>query len=232
MPRLSPDHRALRVFSMVYGKQPFVGSHADEHALYEYLQHGRSPTPQVDEAYGIYEEPQFRHVVDAALLAHATDAFVCDALEMPLTVMSVYRHLFFDRSVFRHVLDVSKYVKELPVTPEERTYYTTAYEKGPETLLNRFRIGKRPDLEPRAVLKELLADQIERARGHRGQPLNSELAREALRWAQATANTANILLREDTQAEHALSELKLTLAVEDRTVSVNDLVIKPGDLVH
>lgn len=233
MPRLSPDHVAQRIRSLVETSAPYSGDHPDERGLHQILAGQPSSAPHVDDALELYLHAEDRHVVNALILAKASNAQIADALGMSLHLTSAFRHLFFDRDVFRHDLDVKNYVRALDIPDNYRLYYTTACEKGFRTLANLFHVGERPPVDPKEALRELLADQLDRARAHRGQRLDSELAREALRWSQAAGSTANILLRQDPQdGKNALEELKLALRVEDQTTSLDQLDIGPGHLYH
>lgn len=233
MPRREPDHVARRLTTLVETNQPYDGDHPDELAFCQLLRDGEPSVPSVLDAYELYLHPDDRHILSALVLAKASDAQIADALTMAPPLVATFRHLFFDRGVFRHDLDVKNYVRELAIPEEQRLYYTIACDKGFRTLANRFRVGDRPPIDPKEALRELLADQVDRARAHRGQRLDSELAREALRWAQAASGTASILLRQDPQdAKNALEELKLALRVEDRTTTLDELDINPGQLYH
>jgi hypothetical protein len=233
MPRREPDHNAQRVLTLVQTRTPYQGDHPDEMSLFQLLTTGQSPIPEVDDAYELFTHPEDRHIVNALLLAKAPVEQISSSLSMSVPLVSAYRHLFFDRDVFRHDLDVKNYINMLAVPEEIRAYYNLACKRGFRSLANSFHIGEQVPVSPKEALQELLADQIDRARAHRGQRLDTEIARTALEWGRAAMSTANILLRTEPQdGKNALQELKLALLTQDHTTTIEELDVKPGELYH
>lgn len=232
MARLPPDHRALAVLAAVQAQAPYADPDPRARALHSCLTTDASDLPEVAEALALYGTPHHRHALNAALLAKAPDALLTDALDMGAATPGVYRYLFFDRGVFPHAFAVFDYVRELALTDQERAYYAKALQEGPEHLLHRFRIGKRPDLDPRVVLRSLLAEQFDRAQAHRGQEITSEVAQAALTWGREAAKTAHLLISSgDQQTENAMRDIRIALKITNTTKTLAELNVAPDDLV-
>lgn len=233
MPRIPPDHRAQRVLRAIQEKAAFVTDDADERHLYLTLTTGEAPSLDVEEAALMWFNEEGRHVFNALLLAKTTDEQLCSGLDVSITALMPYKRLFFDRSVFRNALDAIAYVKDLSVEPAIRAHYQTAIEQGPEFLINKFRVGTRPALDPRTVIQLVLNDTTDRFVTHRGQALDSMTAREALRWgAQALQAAAMSIDKGSDDTKNALSELKvIMLRTENRTKTPEEAGIDPADVV-
>ena len=233
MPRQTPDHNGRKVLECVSLSRQFVSTHPDEIALYQLLLKNDSALPSVNDAYGIYQSDEFRHSLNALLLANASDDVISPVLEIALATLRSYRYLFFDRSVFRHVFDIRTYVRELPIDTNTKSLYVEAIERGVDSLLNRFRVGTRPQVEPRKVLEELMNDQFDRSKAHRGLNLTEEVAKQALQWSRAATGTAQILLANSPKSEKsAMEEVRMHLSTKEHTQTLVDLNISIEDLVH
>lgn len=124
-------------------------------------------------------------------------------------------------------------MRELPVTTELKALYVESIERGTDALLNRFRVGTRPQVEPRKVLEELMNDQFDRSKAHRGLNLTDEVAKQALQWSRAAMSTAHILLTNSPQTEKsAMEEVRMQLITKEHTQTLTDLNISIEELVH
>lgn len=233
MPRTPPDHRAQRVLSAIQSGGEFRSDDADERHLYLTLTAKEAPSPDVEEAVLMWLNEESRHVFNALLLAKASDDQICAGLDTSVTALAPYKRLFFDRGVFRNALDVIGYVKNLDVADEVRAHYRTAIEQGPEFLINKFRVGARPSVDPRMAIQLVLNDSTDRFVSHRGQKIDSALAKEAMRWgAQALQAAAMSIDKGSDQSANALSELRvIMLKMQDRTETPEQAGIDPTDVV-
>lgn len=232
MPRQTPDHRGRRVLELAASGKPIEGGHPSEVALFYLVKSGEVQSKDVEEAYCAYLDPDSAHVLNALILGKATDAEIQEALEVPEGVLQAYRHLFFDRGVFRHALDVIKYVRELGCGDPYHKYYKTAIEKGPMALANRFRVGERPGLDPRQVLKNLMHDKYDKFLSHRGHELTQNIAKEALKWGQAAAHAAALVIdKGGDEKRNALSELRLVLETRDLTQTPEQAGVDPTEVL-
>lgn len=213
MPVAPPDFRARRVLADA-GWDP---ADPRESALRELVTTGEMLISEVADAYALYTEPAFRHVVDALLIAKATDVEVASALDVEPRVLNPYRHLFFDRTVFRNALEVHAYVAAQAEDVRDACYLV-ATRQGVATLADRFRIGRAPDLDPKQVLREILTDLHARFTEHRGEVLTSALAQAALRLAPEVIKAAALVNEKGgSHASAAVSALKLALDLKDET---------------
>lgn len=214
--RRTPDHRALAVFASA--------DDADwpdprESALFHlYKSGGRDVIiPDVEDAYGVYFTPEYRHVVDALLLGKASDGDVCSSLDLAPNVLSVYRHLFFDRAVFGHALEAHAYARGVPCSEEERQHYLVAVQQGPSVLVDKFRIGDRPPPDSKAFMREVLADLMSCFRQHRGRDISTPIAQAAFRLAPDILRYAAAMNQSGpgARAEEAAKAIRLALRVEE-----------------
>jgi len=200
-------------------------------ALFHLIRSDDCPLPTVREAAGWYEDEGFAHLINALHLGKATNDSIGSGLDLDSLVLIPYFRLFFDRSVFRHSLDVLRYVDELEISDLHRGYYETAIQQGPDYLINRFRIGARPIIAPEKIIETVTNDQYDRFLLHRGKDLTSDEAKEALRWGQAAVSSANTLISTGKKdKDSAFTRLKIALTTTDETKTMAQLDIKPEDI--
>lgn len=171
------------------------------------------------DAYDLFDDIETQHLLDAAILGKITNEEINEALNISLTTISTYRKLFFDISVFRHNLDIIKYVKNLNCEDTYKNYYFQSIEQGGAYLLNKFRIGERKKISPVDVVKIVMNDQFDRFISHRGKNLTSEEAQIALKFGQqavASAVSLTSIDKTDTN-KNAVMELHLALKTQDLT---------------
>jgi hypothetical protein len=232
MPRRSPDHRGLAVLRAAETTEPFDATHPYERGLHTLVTEGVVIQEDVADAYDLYVVPEQRHVVNALLLAKATDTQIELALDLPGLVLPAYRHLFFDRHVFRHALDVGAWVRALPQGPRE--LYVLAIERGPEALADMFRIGERALPDPKKILRHVLADQYTRFQEHRGQELTSTVAQAALKTGRDAVKTALLLItqsKDAAEAQKAEIQALFELKTEDHTATPEQDGLVLADIV-
>lgn len=201
-----------------------------ESALFHFVKTGGREVIilDVEDAYGVYFTPEYRHVLDALLLGKATDGEVCSALDFAPNVLSVYRHLFFDRTVFNNALEAHAYARTVPCTKDERQHYFTAVNQGPSALAEKFRIGERPPPDTKAYMREVMADLIIGFRNHRGHDITSPIAQAAFRLAPEILRYAASMSQAGpgARAEEAAKAIRLALRVEeeiDETVDTKQI---------
>lgn len=206
----------------------------DAHALslYNILRGQPADDLVVEDAYAIFTSP-YRHVMDALSLCLAKDVDVETSLELRPGVYAVYRKLFFDRSVFSSVFEMRLYVQRLAVSDEDREVYALAMQEGPLRLLDRYRVGPRPQVDPQIVLEDMLGEAHSRAFEHRGRPITSRVASESFKWGRAAATTALAMKQSATsnRMASALEQLEFALTSDDQTKAPEDLGLNPNDIV-
>ena len=233
IPRRLPDHRYLSIKNTIEKNGIFKSEHPDEISLYQLLARETCELEYIYDAYDIYRHEDNKHILNALILAKGTTEQICSHLAMSMSLISAYRHLFFDNSIFRHDLAIKNYVETLELDDRKQLYYTLGCEKGFKTLAKKFRIGEPESINPKEALNELLGDQLDRARSHRGFALTHAITKEAFKWSQLATNTANNLVRQDlNKSIDALAQLKLALVTVDNTVSVAELNVAPDNICH
>lgn len=227
MKRRPPDHRAQAVLASPDDKN---WEDPRESALFHFVKSGGRDViiGDVEDAYGVYFTPAYRHVIDALLLGKASDGEVCSALDLAPNVLSVYRHLFFDRSVFGHALEAHAYANTVPCTDSERQHYLTAVQQGPSALVEKFRIGERPPPDVKAFMREVMSDLMVGFRQHRGHDIASPIAQAAFRLAPEILRYASSMSQAGpgARAEEAAKAIRLALRVEeeiDETVDTDQI---------
>lgn len=232
MPRQSPSHRAERVFAATTRPGEFVTDDSDERSLHLFLTTGEAPAPYVEEAFAYFSSAETRHVLSALILAKASDDQIVSGLGFDLLALRAFRNLFFDRGVFRHDLDAIAYAKGLGQKAYE-AHYKTAIEQGPDFLINRFRVGEKPDADPKRVLQSVLNDAADRFSAHRGQQLDSATAREAKAWGQMAMSAAVLVIdKNQDDRKSAMEEFRaIMLAVKDHTQTPEEAGINLEDVL-
>jgi len=227
-----PDHRAAQILDNPHGEAP-------EDPLGRYFFHfvktGEAPDDDAHEAAHIYMDPEFRHVLDALLLAEAKHESIIEALKLPPRVLDIYASFFFDVTVFPHNMAKTRYVRDLLVGEDMRQHYIVAITRGPEEVLRRYRVGWRPKLDPQEVTHDILSDVWSRFTEHRGRQLSDKHAQAALQFtdpALRAARQLNDMRRQaaDTSASGA-QELRIALEVRETQASPLKLGIDLDDLV-
>jgi hypothetical protein len=232
MLREALDHNANRIKSLVESGASFSSEQPIETSFYQLLTSGKCDIEQVIDAYVLYLATEERHIMDALIIAKASDINIAEALSMSQPMISAYRYLFCDRTVFRHDLEIRQYVRTLKVLPQHKLFYDEAFLKGYKYFADRFRIGEKPTLSPKQVIEQIMLDASDRAIAHRGEVITSEIAKEALRWASAAVSSAQALIRVGAESKNISDDLRLALRIEDHTTTVEDLGIEPGQMVH
>lgn len=232
MPRQSPSHRAERVFAAIQQDVELHTTEPDEHSLHLFLRTGEAPAPYVEDAFEYFSSPETRHVLSALILAKATDEQIVSGLGFDLLALRAFRVLFFDRNVFRHDLDAVSYAKGLGGQVFDK-HYKTAIEQGPDYLINLYRVGDKPDVDPNRVLQVVLNDASNRFAVHRGQQLDSATAREAKAWGQLAVSTAVLVIdKSKDERRSAMAEFRaIMLTMKDTTQTPEQAGIDPKDVL-
>ena len=232
MPPPRPDARARRILEAVAqgGAAP---EETVESVFHELIVSGGPTGTDVAVAYDLYLAPE-HHVLDALLMAKADDKAVAEALGLTDAALAVYRHLFFDRTVFPHAFAVRRYAKELPNdATEEYKSYEQALTEGPEALLNQYRIGDIPLADSLDVARRVMTELHSRVREHRNRPLTTRTAQEALKAGKVAVDVASTLHTiAPRKSTNAVEALEVELRAKEMTVSAEVAEVNPVDLIR
>lgn len=233
MALLEPDHRALRIITSAQAgdddsQEPL------ERAFFHLVKTGDPSSAEVSMASDLYRDPEYRHTFNALILAGANAESVAVGTGVSEACYETYRYLFFDDTVFPHNLAKTRYVRRLPCPDEFRQLYEIAIERGPSELLERCRIGAKPRLEPETLMYDAMSDMWSKFLSHRGYTVTSDMAKEALKWGEASLRTAKQLLennREERRSAHTVDDLRIALEIRNDTKTMAELNVSPDDLV-
>lgn len=187
--------------------------------------------PEVTDAYALYCDPEYRSIFSALALGNAHEDTVALGLDVLPAVFAAFKYLFFDVSVFPHNPAKARFVREIQ-SDEMRKYFELAIERGVDELIERYRIGARPPLDPDKVIQGVLSDSWGKFTAHRGYAVTTEVAKEAFKWGQAALRAA--LVEREIGKDKAISpvaDLKIALKITDDTKSLDDLKLDPDELI-
>lgn len=234
MAQSSPDHRARGIILAAReGSDENIIEPLDRE-LFHFVKSGSAASEEVQQACDLYWDAEFRHVLDALFLAGAQIETISTGLGISEATLGAYRRLFFDPDVFPHNLAKTRYVKRLDCEGEFRALYELAIERGPSELIERFRIGARPRLEPETLIYDAMADMWSKFLSHRGFTVTSDTAKEALRWGEAALRTAKMVLensREERKNAGTVDDLRIALEIKNETKTLEDLGVQSDDLL-
>lgn len=200
--------------------------HVLDAALWDLLHRGATANKTVMHAHEIWANPYEREIMQAFLLAGADDALLDTHLRLPPSVTQAYRHLFFDRNMFRDELDVMSWVRDYQGTPEGTKLLHSAMENGVEVVA--WICGYHIALDAQTVQQRIMLDSFARSRSHRGNSLSSKEVAVAHSLMKTAASQAEKLSKRGSGA--GLNELILKLRHRDMTSPVNE--IPKDDLLH
>ncbi len=184
--------------------------------------------PEVERAYDIYTHRFKREVMESFLLSDTTPSEIEEVVKVPVVVTEVYAQLFFDPTYFEDELDRLDYAYEYKDNEFGSELKRYAIELGKECL--KIRLGRGSysvgNLEVQNGVRStafLMAQQV------KANPIDSALAREALRWAQVALRAAPELEEQEVSAAESLT---LALETKDHTTNAEKSGIPKEDILH
>ena len=234
MAQLAPDHRARWIIAAARD-----GSDEDiieplDRELFHFVKRGSAASAEIQQACDLYRDPEFSHILNALFLSGGQIEAIAAGLGMSEVTLGAYRRLFFDPDVLPHNLAKTRYVKRLDCPDEFRSLYELAIERGPNELIERFRIGARPRLEPENLIYDAMADMWSKFLSHRGFVVTSDTSKEALRWGEAALRTAKMVLensREERKNAGTVDDLRIALEIRNETKTLEDLGVQSEELL-
>lgn len=202
-------------------------------ALYAVLTKADNADEDVLVALDLYNGPE-HHVLDALLLVRAETEAVCDALGLAPRVLEVYRSLFFDPGAFKHAFAARSYVASIRDDTEEYTAYALAITEGADALLARYRVGEPTPPDPLKTAQKVMAEFALRSREHRGRPLTSKIAQEALKAGKAAVDAAAAVrgMQPKNGGDTAALRFELALTTQNHTVPASESPVPLVELVR
>lgn len=220
-----PNHRFLFVEAAVSnGAEPRDTREAELRNLLR----GETVDAGVTRAYDIYTHTYKREILESFLLV-GTDAREIDQiLRITPAITEVYTHLFFDTTVFEDELDRIEYAHGYARNEFGSEMKKFAIELGRESLKVRVSRGTYV-LPPTAVQNEIRSTAFILAQRAKINPIDSEVSKEAFRWAQL-ALKASIGI--DTNDVHDIERLQIALDTRDETTNEERSGIEPATILH
>ncbi len=177
MRRRNPDYRARLVL-----RAETAAVHPLENALFQIVHKNAPFDEMVSWAYDIYTEQHEREIMQAFLLAEATDADIYQRLRIPPPVTQAYRYLFFDLTLFRDELHILTWVKSYEDGKQGTAYgaqlLRDAMTYGVKRLHWLFGRGE-VEVEAEVVQRRVMADTFFRGQAQRMYKIDSEEAKAA-----------------------------------------------------
>lgn len=228
MPSPKPHHRLLAVKAAVRRQRPLAEDDTSVRALFDRITTGRTTNAAVTRAAEIYESAYQRQVMQAWIVARATDAEIEKTLRIPPLVSEVYRHLFFDLAVFRDELELLDWVQSYDGDMLGRTLLQQAIVSGVPGL--QWQFGRAGDLklDPKAVVNQAMVDAHFRSRAGRLSGVASKEAVAAHGYSKTALMAASTLKENET---NLLQELLIKLQHADRTTPIT-AEERPDDILH
>jgi hypothetical protein len=204
-----------------------------ENSLVEILRTGKTSNADVQYAYDIYVDEYKREVLEAFLLASATDKDIFDVIKIPESVSAVYRPIFFDQSVFRDELDRECYAQTYPKKPSSwgHDLKICALTLGLDYM--RYRFSRGPiTVDITGALNEMIATASFLSKAGRINPMDSTATKQSLNWMAAAVKTMEAYVKVKPATEARKDEFELVLKTIDESTEEEQPKIDITDLVH
>ena len=143
-------------------------------------------------------------------------------LAMPSDEISAYRHLFFDTSVFKTDLELIVFMQTIPEDNPNKQFYRIAIHQGLGALRWHFCRNK-GEIEPEEVAKTIMMDTYYRFLSHRGTPLTSKVAREAMKLARVSLEGCRTLMTDEGPAISETESLKIKFEKTKKNRTLEEL---------
>lgn len=223
MKRRRPEHRFLAVSRCK--QEP---AEPLEAALW-HLMCGETTTMQsVEWAFDIYKEQREREILQACLVARASEVEISNVLRVPPEVTRAFRHLFFDIEAFRDELHLLTWIDDYAIGREGTAYgaqlLRTAVTAGFDGLRWMFGRGK-TTIDAQDVLQRVMTDAYFRGAINNGQGVDSGQAKAAHSLLKTAAGIAANLSRR--APAKGVNDVLFKLLHRDDTTPITD--VRPED---
>lgn len=196
------------------------------------LQHKPATVPEAEYAYDIYRVASHRAALDAFTLSKTPLDITATALEIPEAVLSAYRTLFMDTSVFRNKLELMTYAAEYEGDEYGCELVRTGVSVGSEYLLWAYG-AQSAEIDTRHVVRRTMLDSFFRGMAHKGNSLTSNVAKESQKWWSTAIRNAEILEKMDPRTQQsAFEELRIALEGRDDTLRTEQSPVPVEDILH
>lgn len=202
-----------------------------EQEFYKLLLTGDSCS-EVLRAFDIHRNAYKREVIESFLLVEVGPEEIYSILKVPINVTIAYAYLFFDTSAFEDELDRLDYAHTYDKDTYGKALKEFAVDLGPESLKIRMSRGtyyvKNIDVHSGIRSTAYLMGQMAKVN-----PLDSNVAKESLRWAQLGLKAATTEEEsEKDQEARGINQILVALQSKDETLSPGTSGIEPEEILH
>jgi hypothetical protein len=233
MPQTPPDYKAIEIIAAAKAGGP-IPEEPLEAALYHAVRGDTSVSTAVNEAFALYQDNEFCHIMNALVLADAPAHSVAASSGVSETIYATYKALFFRPDVFPHNFAKARYVAQLDLPEPQKKLYEIARDQGYKPLLDKTQFGTKKRIDANEVRQEALEDMWVRFTSHRGKPITSEEVTAALQWGKAALAVAEKICEEQKdlrRSKEGEEELRIALNVVKTRTTPEDLGIKREDII-
>ena len=221
----APDHRLAAVCDAAKnGHEP---SEPRERELCRLLK-GEKVGDAVTRAHDIHSHTYKREVMESFLLAGVSPENILAVLKIPEDITEAYAHLFFDSEAFEDELDRLEYAYSYNRNDYGAKLKRFSVDFGKNSLMIRMSRGE-STISPTLVQNEIRATAYMIAQRAKTNPVDSDIAKEALNWAKLALKASSDIEEERTVSN--IEELKLALDAKDETTNEEKSGIKSDDIL-
>ena len=155
----------------------------------------------------IYKDKIQRMYVESCLLATSNLTEISEVLEIPESILMLYKDLYFD------VTEMTKLQKLSVISsgkdPGEQQMKMWALSQGMEFI--KWRIGKRVNVSPIEGLSALFSDSFYKSKEAFFNSNSSVASRESIRWVKQSVDIAKLLKAWVADSEEAMKDIEIAL---------------------
>ena len=155
----------------------------------------------------IYKDKIQRMYVESCLLATSNLTEISEVLEIPESILMLYKDLYFD------VTEMTKLQKLSVISsgkdPSEQQMKMWALSQGMDFI--KWRIGKRVNVSPIEGLSALFSDSFYKSKEAFFNANASVASRESIRWVKQSVDIAKLLKAWVADSEEAMKDIEIAL---------------------
>lgn len=148
-----------------------------------------------------------RMYVESCLLATANLGEISEVLEIPESILMLYRDIYYDVCSMTKLQKLSIISSNRDASEQQMKMW--ALSQGMEFI--KWRIGKKIAISPVEGLSALFSDAFYKSKEAFFNPNSSVSSREALRWAKQSVDIAKLLKTWVADSEEAMKDIELAL---------------------
>lgn len=148
-----------------------------------------------------------RMYVESCLLATANLGEISEVLEIPESILMLYRDIYYDVCNMTKLQKLSIISSSRDASEQQMKMW--ALSQGMEFI--KWRIGKKIAISPVDGLSALFSDAFYKSKEAFFNPNSSVSSREALRWAKQSVDIAKLLKTWVADSEEAMKDIELAL---------------------